>query len=292
MRHFVQGISAYAKGLNPNFIVIPQNGHELLTEDGEETGKPQLTYMDAIDGVGREDLLYGYDEDNVSTPESERDFMIAFMDVAESHGVEVLVSDYCWTHSLVDDSYAQNAAKSYISFAADHRALDSIPAYRATPYNVSDSNVTSLAEAKNFLYLINPGSFPNKATFLNAIKETNYDILIIDLFYDGTEELNASEVGSLKFKANGGARLVIAYMSIGEAENYRHYWQTEWETDPPSWLAGENPEWPGNYKVRYWDKNWQNIIYGNNDSYLKRILDATFDGAYLDIIDAFEYFEN
>jgi len=34
------------------------------------------------------------------------------------------------------------------------------------------------------------------------------------------------------------------------------------------------------------------IIYGNNNSYLKKILDAGFDGVYLDIIDAFEYFEN
>ena len=54
----------------------------------------------------------------------------------------------------------------------------------------------------------------------------------------------------------------------------------------------ENPEWSGNYKVRYWYKEWQNIIYGNDSSYTKRILDSEFDGVYLDIIDAFEYFES
>jgi len=80
-------------------------------------------------------------------------------------------------------------------------------------------------------------------------------------------------------------------MSIGEAEDYRYYWKAEWKTNPPSWLAEENPNWPGNYKVRYWNEDWQNIIYGNNDSYLRKILDAGFDGVYLDIIDAFEYFE-
>lgn len=84
---------------------------------------------------------------------------------------------------------------------------------------------------------------------------------------------------------------MIAYMSIGEAEDYRYYWQTEWEINPPSWLAEENPNWPGNYKVRYWDLAWQEIIYGNDNSYLKKILDAGFDGVYLDIIDTFEYFE-
>lgn len=291
MRDFVQGISAYTKGIKSNFIVIPQNGHELLTENGEETGTPAVEYMAAIDGVGREDLFYGYDDDNIATPVSERTYMLAFMDIAESNGAEVLVTDYCWTQSFVEDSYIQNYVKGYISFAADHRELDNIPAYPPYPYNVNYLNITSLVEAMNFLYLINPDPFSNKDAFLNAIRQTNYDIVITDLFYGGTEALTANEIASLKVKANGGARLVIAYMSIGEAENYRYYWKTEWATNPPVWLAEENPNWPGNYKVRYWDKNWQDIIYGNDDSYLKKILDAGFDGVYLDIIDAYEYFE-
>ena len=41
-----------------------------------------------------------------------------------------------------------------------------------------------------------------------------------------------------------------------------------------------------------WNKDWQNIIYGNENSYLNKIIDANFDGVYLDIIDAFEYYEN
>ncbi len=291
MRDFVQGISAYTKGIKPNFIVIPQNGHELLTEDAEETGTPASRYLDAIDGAGREDLFCGYDDDDVATPALERDYMVSFLDIAEKSDVEVLVTDYCSTRIFVDDAYYQNAARGYISFAADHRELDNIPDYPANPYNVNASNVASLAEAQNFLYLINPDSFPNKDAFLDAVRETNYDIIIIDLFYEDAA-LSASEVASLKIKVNRGSRLIIAYMSIGEAEDYRYYWQTEWETDPPSWLAEENPEWPGNYKVRYWNKNWQNIICGKDDSYLKKILDVGFDGVYLDISDAFEYFED
>jgi len=95
----------------------------------------------------------------------------------------------------------------------------------------------------------------------------------------------------LRSKQNGGKRMVIAYMSIGEAEDYRYYWQPEWDSNPPSWLKGENPHWEGNYKVEYWDPLWQQIIFGTDSSYLDKILDAGFDGVYLDIIDAFEYFE-
>ena len=291
MRDFVQNISTYAKGIKSNFIVIPQNGQELLTTDGTATGAPDSPYLAAINGVGREDLFYGYTDDDVPTPVSDHNYMIAFTDIVKNNGIKVLAIDYCSTHSYMDDSYAQNYAKGYISFAADHRELDNIPAYPASPYHVNTSNITSLAAAKNFLYLINPSAYSTKNDFLTAIQGTNYDIVLIDLFFNDTA-LTPANVASLKTKAAGGSRLVIAYMSIGEAEDYRYYWQSSWKTSPPSWLAAENPDWPGNYKVRYWDPNWQSIIYGNNNSYQKKVLDAGFDGVYLDIIDAFEYFEN
>ncbi|MFQ6608199.1 MAG: endo alpha-1,4 polygalactosaminidase [Fidelibacterota bacterium] len=291
MRDFVQGISSYSKGINASFIIIPQNGHDILTEDGEETGTPAADYINAIDGVGREDLFYGYDDDNEPTSAVDKDYMLAFMDIAENNGVEVLVTDYCWTPSYMDDSYAQNAAKGYISFAADHRELDNIPDYPATPHDVNADNIPSLAEAMNFLYLLNPGTYSTKVEFLNAVQNTNYDLVIMDLFFEGTDELTFDDITSLKTKLNGGSRLMIAYMSIGEVEDYRYYWNSDWKNNPPSWLEKENPDWEGNYKVRYWDTEWQDIIFGNDSSYLKKILDAGFDGVYLDIIDAFEYFE-
>lgn len=291
MRAFVQNISYYAKAEDPYFIVIPQNGQELLTETGEATGPLVSAYVYAIDGQGREDLFYGYEGDNTPTPLSEREYMFEFLDLAENNGVEVLAIDYCSTPSKMDDSYAQNADRGYISFAADHRDLDNIPGYPTTPYRENNLDVGSLSEARNFLYLINPGAYNSKTGFLEAIRATNYDLIIIDLFYDN-DMLSPDEVESLKTKQNGGRRLVIAYMSIGEAEDYRYYWQSDWSTAPPSWLAEENPDWPGNYKVQYWNPQWQALIYGDSTAYLDRIITAGFDGVYLDIIDAFEYFED
>ena len=158
-------------------------------------------------------------------------------------------------------------------------------------FNVTVVDINTL-QSIDFLYMINTGSYSDREDFLGAIQATNYDIVIVDLFFGGTEELTSADVSSLKNKAMGGSRPVIAYMSIGEAEDYRYYWQPEWATSPPVWLEEENPNWPGNYKVRYWNEDWQSIIYGNDDSYLRKIMDAGFDGVYLDIIDAFEYFEN
>ncbi len=53
---------------------------------------------------------------------------------------------------------------------------------------------------------------------------------------DGDIILTANEVESLMVKANGGKRLVVAYMSIGEAEDYRYYWKDEWGKNAPDWL--------------------------------------------------------
>jgi len=287
MRVFVQDISMYAKNIKSNFLIVPQNGQEILTTNSEVNGSLAASYVNAIDAVGREDLFYGYSGDDVATADADKNFLIGFCDLAKNNDKVVLTTDYCSTHSKMDDSYGQNESKGYISFAADHRELDNIPNYPLSLHNENTSDVTSVGQVKNFLYLINPSpAFSTKQNFLDAVKATNYDLILIDLYYNETA-LTEADVTSLKTKANGGSRLVICYMSIGEAENYRYYWNTL----SKDLIYKQNPDWPGNYAVMYWDPSWKSVIYGNDQSYTKKIIDAGFDGVYLDIIEAYEYFE-
>lgn len=133
---------------------------------------------------------------------------------------------------------------------------------------------------------------------LTAIRNTKFDLAIIDYSGDGSESgrFTAEEILELKYGSND-SKLVLAYMSIGEAENYRWYWNSSWDADndglpdegAPPWLGPSNPDWPGNYKVRYWEPEWQSIIYGSPTSYLDKIIETGFDGVYLDIVDAYEY---
>lgn len=290
MRLYVQGISQYSKTQNINFVVIPQNGVELVTIDGDETSTPATDYLNAIDAVGREDLFYGYNSDNIASPISESNYLINFLDICVQNNVTVLTTDYCWDHTKMDDSYTQNTDHGFISFAAPDRELNLIPDYPASPYNENSSDINSISDAKNFLYLINPGNFATKQEFISVVNATNYDVVIMDLFFDDIS-FTSDEIDQLKLKNNGGSRIIIAYMSIGEAEDYRYYWKDSWKVGSPGWIAKENPNWDGNYKVKYWNSDWQEIIFGNDASYLKKIVDSHFDGVYLDIIDAFEYFE-
>lgn len=288
MRDFVIGISQKAKGMKSNFAVIPQNGIELVTENGEEDSAISLAYLNAIDGNGQEDLFFGYDNDDQATNTSDSNYLKGLLNVSKNNGKTILVTDYCSTPSKIVASYQQNFSSGYISFAAPERSLNMIPS--GNPYNMNSSIVSNLAEVKNFLYLVNPVNFASKSAFINAVTATNYDAIIMDLFLND-ETFTASEINQLRNKANGGKRIVICYMSIGEAEDYRYYWENSWNSSKPSWLENENSDWPGNFKVKYWNDDWQKIIYKNYDSYLNKILIADFDGVYLDIIDGFEYFE-
>ncbi len=116
---------------------------------------------------------------------------------------------------------------------------------------------------------------------------------VIDYSADGTDDAAYTQSEITGIASRGTTPL--AYLSIGEAENYRFYWDPDWvETpgsndftdDAPDWLGRTNPDWAGNYKVRYWDEDWRvNYL----EPYLDRIVGQGFQGVYLDIIDAFEY---
>ncbi len=292
MRNFVIGISKYAKKSNTDFAIIPQNGIELITQNGEVSDELASEYLKAIDGNGQEDLFYGYVEDDQETPTDDSNYLKSFLDISKMEGKTILVTDYCTTQSKMSNSVLLNSNKNSISFAANHRELNNIPNFPLKIKNENSQNISKLSQAQNFLYLINPEKFSNKNDFIAAVTATNYDVLIMDLFFNEGVSFSKTEIEQLKTKANGGKRMVVSYMSIGEAENYRYYWDPNWSSQAPSWLGPLNKDWPGNFKVKYWQADWQNIVYGNSNSYLQKIIDLGFDGVYLDIIDAFEFYEN
>lgn len=150
---------------------------------------------------------------------------------------------------------------------------------------------TPTTAANDFLYQLQDND-------LTAMGNSAFDLVIMDYSSDGSEAMRytPAEIAGLQ-SSSGGSKVVLAYMSIGEAEDYRWYWQNAWDANhdgvpdagAPAWLSGWNPDWPGNYEVRYWDPAWQAYIFGSDSSYLDKIIAAGFDGVYLDIVDAFEY---
>ncbi len=138
-------------------------------------------------------------------------------------------------------------------------------------------------ESSEILHSVNNWGYQLQDATSSEIASAGFDLVVIDYSRDGSDEgmYRRSEIE--KIRASG--TIPIAYISIGEAEDYRFYWNTAWKQNPPAWLGHTNPDWEGDYKVRYWNPEWQKIIF----AYLDRIVSQGFAGVYLDIVDAFEY---
>jgi cysteinyl-tRNA synthetase len=149
------------------------------------------------------------------------------------------------------------------------------------PVKVEHDERVDLAAASSWGYQL-------QAIEPTVLAATPYDVLVIDYSSDGIEPIAADDLAALKHKLDGQRRIVLCYLSIGEAEDYRFYWNARWAARPPAWLRSENVDWPGNYQVQYWDRDWQGLIYGGPGAYLDRIIAAGFDGVYLDRVDAFD----
>ncbi|MFT3787191.1 MAG: endo alpha-1,4 polygalactosaminidase [Tepidisphaeraceae bacterium] len=124
-----------------------------------------------------------------------------------------------------------------------------------------------------------------------AVAASKYDMVVIDASRDGSDggRFTKDEVTQMKGADAATAKRVVAYISLGEAENYRGYWQKSWNKakNRPAWIGPENPDWPGNFKVRYWDDAWQAIVKQQIDA----MIDRGYDGVFFDVVDGYEFWQ-
>jgi len=144
------------------------------------------------------------------------------------------------------------------------------------PIRVAQSQDDRWLAVNDFLYQLQNAD-------IDQIAASEFDLVVMDI-----SEADAEAIQTL----HDSGKLVLCYMSIGEAEDYRWYWSDDWDSDPPDFLDEENPDWEDNYKVHYWDPGWQALFFGSEEAYLDQVLALGFDGIYLDIIDAYDYYED
>ncbi len=126
---------------------------------------------------------------------------------------------------------------------------------------------------------------------VDELVKINTDVLVTDYAtMGGKVPLSAAEVARLKIKPDGKKRIALAYMSVGEAERFRFYFKDDWKNDPPEWLGPENCAWPDAFKVQFWHDGWKDIVWRGRNAYLKKIIDAGFDGVYLDRVDIYDQY--
>ena len=144
--------------------------------------------------------------------------------------------------------------------------------------------MTDLNDAETWLYHL--GDVDQARA--EEIGATNADLVVTEWASYAAEEAPYSPDLIDTMRGEDDA-LVVSYLSIGEAEPYRYYWDESWETEAgrPDWIGEANPEWTDNIRVEYWDPDWQEIIF----DYAEQIVEQGFDGLYLDIVSAYEFWE-
>ena len=85
MAALVGAISGYAKRRRPGFLIVPQNGEELLRI---------ADYRRVVDGIGKEDLVYGVKGDGLPNGAEEIKRGIDDLNLARAAGHPVFVVEY------------------------------------------------------------------------------------------------------------------------------------------------------------------------------------------------------
>ena len=73
---------------------------------------------------------------------------------------------------------------------------------------------------------------------LDRLAQASSDMVVIDYARSWGDKVpySRADVERVRRRPDGRERLVIAYLSIGEAEDYRPYWQPGWKQNRPLWL--------------------------------------------------------
>ncbi len=277
MKDFIKEIRA---NTDKNKIIITQNGNELYYKKGILDKE----FFNVTDGTTQESLYYGdYLKFNTPTNKSFKEELLSRIIPIRKNGKPVFIINYAKGENKQVFLNNEDIKTGFVS--------EMLPSFEANKgyetinkYNTND--IKTLNDVKNFLCILNPEKYKNIDQYFDYLKNTDFDLLIIEASIDNIF-LTKDQIAKLKMKKAGGKRIVIAYFSVGEAEDYRFYWKSSWNMQKPSWIVVENPSWKGNYVVKYWDLEWKNII----KDYQKKLDEIGVDGYLLDTVDTHEYFE-
>lgn len=178
------------------------------------------------------------------------------------------------------------------------------PAPAASPKAAPPANPASAtAQPERLKRLAQLRSWGYQLVGLNitTAAKSPFDLLVVDATggLDARRPMTRAEIQHLQQKPDGSRRLVIGYLSIGEAEDYRaDYFAPEYlSEDAPEWLGPENRQWKGNRIVHFCHEGWQRTILGDEQgrnlynaiepSPLYRLLELGLDGVYLDRVDVY-----
>jgi len=254
------------------------------------------------------------------------DFMDDEMDLFEQRGFNYALwlwdpywqpwneenDEFTFRHGSDPNNHIEVPSNDLMTAITSHWALNTVRP--STFHQQQDLEPLNIDEVSTWAYQLQ-GLSEDGA--VDALVASNYDMLVLeptrtDWSSDDMHFDTKGMVNQIKQSMAGDGehrKLVLAYVDIGEAEDWRWYWTWSRENNPdptdplpddfPDFILARDPDgWSGNYPVAYWDSDWKDIvIYGVNtgndpnrdyNSVIDEVIKDGFDGVYLDWVEAFE----
>ena len=296
MREMIEELSVYARQRNPDFVLLARPGFELLRWDAREfvlaeakrpldivvpedaiidMGQPMRRFIQAIDGVVIDNQF------------CRKGLPLSNLQRFQSMGVKIMSIEHCGSDAAAVRALEQSLNSFIVSHADSDRTdvFERIPVRR--PSGENSDNIDTAKGARNMVVATATRPYGSKGEWLLAMRNNNYDVIVVDAFFDGADALTSEEVNSLKFKELGARRLALAWLDISFASDDRFYWDRAWGVGNPSWIVGRHLDRPGTHAVEYWHPRWKSIV----GSYFAGLMDLGFDGILLNGTDAYLRFE-
>jgi len=142
------------------------------------------------------------------------------------------------------------------------------PSYEASP---SCSNIDKLEDVEKWAIVLD---YDKENHPIDKETLRSFDMVVLDP--DNHPDITTLRKNHL---------ILLAYISVGEAENYRGYWDKI--MDKP-WVLEENPDWEGNFFVDVREPAWRQILI---EEVIPKIVEQGFQGLFLDTLDTAVYLE-
>ena len=305
MRDNIVALAEFAKSQNKDFEIIAHEGTELLHKslwehhlDGYNEARrkevnaidpvfllqpkhnePDLTYSASAEKYGQH--LSGIAINNRFCGNRKLSSHI------KEHGLKIISIDSCSSEADLDEAIMNSVGLNSLLYAFIKPEIAFRKIKKQPIINENARNIYKIAEASNISFFIDDSLYENKEHFLQDIRDSNYDIVVIEPFFHHRNPLTKEDINGLKFKKNGAKRLVLAKMNVSEANRNDYYWQKNWQIDKTPWLVRVSFVDSNSVIAEYWNENWKKI----NGLYFKGIVDSGYDGAFLTGIENHIYFE-
>ena len=207
LRNYETGSETYRNRMRELILEIKKNTSKdklLITQNGNElyfyNGKLNKDFINVTDGTTQESLYYGA-EFKLTNPTSKKqnEQLLNWLIPVRKYGKPVFVINYGSGKKVRQDLLKKSEETKFIN--------ELLPSFEANMTYVpvqsfNADNITSLADVKNFLVLLNPENFKNIDAFFEYLKKTDYDLLLIELSHNG-KFMTKNQISILKRKKNG-----------------------------------------------------------------------------------------